>query len=186
MITLEIPKPWITQCRKFAEASVDSSQSTWRVNREKAITDIFTGKMGEVGAFIHLCELGQLPTPPDFTVYTARNKSFDADLFMGNYRVHCKTQSAESMEKYGVSWILQYGAKRCDPLFKRRDQDDLFMGMSLNGQEVTIHLRTRVNDLFEWEAVGLPTLKWLEQTKRAVYFDAIEKAPKSVRWVPIK
>ena len=185
MVKLEIPKPWITQCRKFAEASVDSSQSTWRVNREKAITDIFTGKMGEVGAFIHLCELGQLPTPPDFTVYTARNKSFDADLFMGNYRVHCKTQSAESMEKYGVSWILQYG-KRCDPLFKRRDSDDLFMGMALDGNEVTIFLRTLVNDLFECEAIGMPAIKWLEATKRAVYYDKIKEAPTKIKWAPIK
>ena len=181
MQTIEIPQKWIKECRKFAEASVDSSKSTWRVNRDRAINDIFVGKMGEVGAFIHFCEVGQMPTPPDFTVYTARNKSFDADLFMGNYNIHCKTQSADSQERYGTSWILQYGT-RCDPLFKRRTNDDLFVGMTLKENVVTLHTIMTVNNLFECGAVGLPAIKWLEETKRAVYFDVIEKTPKHIRW----
>lgn len=185
MQNVEIPRKWINQCKKFAEDSVNSSQSTWRINRERAVNDIFVGKMGEVGAFIHFCELGQTPTPPDFVVYNARNKSFDADLFMGNYNIHCKTQSAESQERYGTSWILQYGT-RCDPLFKRRTNDDLFMGMTLSGNIVTIHTIINVNNLFECGAVGLPAIKWLEETKRAVYYDKIKNTPRSVRWVSFK
>lgn len=103
----------IAKCRSFAQAQYKTSRSQYRrrnqSNPDRIISQIVDGKMGELMVERHLIETGFSSSSPDFEIYTARNKSFDADLFCGKVNVHVKTQSAESAQRYGASWVFQAG-----------------------------------------------------------------------------
>lgn len=182
-VVIEVPEYLRKLCRDFAADSEPSSASTWNSSRAKRLNDIYVGKVGECAAFLHLEALGHDVLPPDFAVYIGSQKSFDADLTCDDYRIHCKTQSAASMAKYGISWILQYDERRRDPLFSRRDRNDIFVGMTATDDGVVeIQAICRVMDLFSGGAVLEPAIEWLRATKRAIYFREIQKFTPAKRW----
>lgn len=103
------------QCKDFANKQLDTSRDQYRrrnqSNPERIIKQISDGKMGELLAYDHMKLLGFDCTEPDFAIYTARFKSFDADLISGDTHVHVKTQCQSSAAKYGTSWVFQAGGR---------------------------------------------------------------------------
>ena len=173
----------------FAEASIDSSFNHWKArgvkDKEKAMIDIFTGKMGELGVYQLLCKKGYFATKPDFEIYLGRRKSFDADITSGELKFHCKAQNIESMLKYGESWILQYGGEgkgHTDKLFKHQSPKDYLVPTMVEGNSVTIYGIVKISILFEKDMIRLPKVVWFHKTKRAIYWDDLKTLSHYNRW----
>jgi len=150
------------------------------------------GALGEIGIYRMLKRLGMKVSPPDFNVYEAKNKSYDADLSdKDGYRFHCKSQSRESEEAYGGSYILQYGGNgegHVDKLFKRRTNRDFLIPclVDVDAKEVIIYGCIKVETLFKKDLIKMPRVKWLEFSKRAVYLEDLFTLSWYERWGRLK
>jgi hypothetical protein len=191
--TVIISKHWKDKCLEFAEKSLESSKNHWRkrnvVSEARMKEDIYTGKMGEVGAYIFLKSLDLSATKPDFEIYEKGRKSFDADITCGKYNLHCKSQSQSSADKYGTSWILQYSGKgfgHTDKLFKKRTPQDYLVPTQVLGDRVAIYGIIKISLLFDQDMIELPKAKWFQDTKRAIYWDTIKYLSHYDRWGFIK
>lgn len=189
---IRIEDDQVELCRKFAEECVGTNVSTYAMrgqhNRDKIMNDIFTGKLGEIGVYEFLREFEFDVAFPDFEIYTGRKKSWSADMsikFEGrDLRIHCKTQTQSSVDKYGKSWILQYsgtGKGHQDRLFKSADQDD-FMALSIvrhhptHGYFVDVLAVLQFIFLRDSNLLEEPVLSYLAATKKAIYFESLEAA----------
>jgi hypothetical protein len=92
----------------------DSNQSI--IN--KIMDDHYISKLGEEAVKKVLSQYAVVEGP-DYTLYTANNKSWDDDLFIEGEGIAVKTQKRSSAEKYGVSWTFQAGAVRKDKILER-------------------------------------------------------------------
>jgi hypothetical protein len=123
-------------CTDFAQKQLVTSRSKYRqrnqTNQVRITQQIADGKMGELFAARHLRKQGYVCSDPDFEIYTARNKSFDADLVVEladpfeSRAVHVKTQNNESARRWGSSWVFQAGGAgygNTDPLLDRTTND---------------------------------------------------------------
>jgi hypothetical protein len=187
--TVKITKADREKCEEFANASVDSSLNHYKRrkqgNRDKIIQDITTGKLGEIAAYRLLRRNGIYSRQPDFEIYDARGKSFDADLGWKEYNFHCKAQNEDSANKYGVSWILQWGGKghgHVDKLFKRQEPTDYLIPSLVRDDCVDIFGCIRVSTLFDEGCIKAPAVKWLEDCKRAIYLEDIRDLRWRDRW----
>lgn len=90
-------------CRQFAKDMFDSSGEHYvryrHASRSRVIDQIAFGKVAEFAVFKHLGT-----TFPDMNHYSARDKSWKADLFLGDTPVHVKSCLANTYD----SWIFQY------------------------------------------------------------------------------
>ena len=159
-----LSKYWIDKCRKFSIDAVESSRDlyTYRgtTNINKIIEDIYIGKAGEVGAYKYLLQQGVVCSKPDFKIYDARRKSFDADLNIPDMGVHVKSQGMDSAEKFGNSWLFQ----RTDPVYLKPNYD-LFLGTLVDGNTVYIIKECLINELDFQDC----KVFWFNKTKVAVY-----------------
>lgn len=116
-------------------------------------------------------------SPPDFTIYEKKKKSFDADMKTDSFDVHVKTQDKASGEKYGISWVFQYsggGYGHTDPLLAKPTVRDLavFVTVDMTALSCTIHAATRCVLLPKF--LSLPKLIQLYGSKRVVYLDSLK------------
>ncbi len=168
------------RCRKFAEESVDSSQKVWsrgRITRARLVEDIYTGKLGEYAAFLHISKFEVGLSEPDIQVYSARKKSWIADLTSRYHDFHCKTQSLSSATKYGVSWIFQHEpGKRVDPILKDPGPRDSLVLMSMiDGETVEVRIVLPVSMAIENKLFEPPKCSFFLGNKLAIYWDSIKK-----------
>jgi len=87
-------------------------------NVKKIVQDICNGKIAELLVHRYLVEKGKACTPPDFVIYPAHAKSFDADLVCDGINIHVK--SCIPSDKWGNSWCFQPN----DSLVKSPDTND--------------------------------------------------------------
>jgi len=110
LIEFDFTTEEVKNCKDFAGA-MDTSLYAKR-NRssdEKRTFDSYIGKLGEVAVYKYLKDKVPELTYPDFKIYKAKEKSWDFDLKGHGYNIHVKTQDLAQGEKYGTSWIFQYG-----------------------------------------------------------------------------
>lgn len=157
----------LTFAKECVGTNVDEYAKRGQSNRDKIINDIYIGKLGEAAMAKYLKSHGTV-LGPDYTIYGKRKKSFDADLHYNEQKLHIKTQSLFSAEKYGISWILE---KR-DPLLNGKNQEDLIAlcvenrhGIEFKGMFVLSDIR---------ESFALPKLKWFQENKIALYWDDLK------------
>jgi hypothetical protein len=186
---IKITKSDLSKCEEFALGSAGTSLDHYarrgQNNGDKIITDIITGKLGEIAVYRYLRKKGIMATAPDFKIYDKRRKSFDADINYGKWNFHCKSQNQDSARKYGVSWILQYGGNgngHVDKLFKNRGKYDILVPTLVHDDYVEIFGLISVDKLFEYDMIKKPKVKWLEFSKRAVYKNDLEKLNYYYRW----
>ena len=165
MREVKITKYWRDKCMKFATEVVDTNKALYLYRGagsvSKIIEDIYIGKLGEVGVYKHIKDMGSECTKPDFEIYSKKRKSYDADLFINEDKcVHVKSQSAESALKYGHSWLFQ----RTDPVYVKPN-NDYFYGTMVDDTVVYIVKETRIRYL----KFKPCKLKWFNKTKVAVY-----------------
>lgn len=128
--------------QNFALKSVDSNAGHYRTrqqfNREKIMFDIFVGKASEIGVSKILREqLGLSVSTPDFGVYEAKHKNYNADLtFKTNEGsavggIHVKSQHSNSAARFGLSWCFQ----KTDPLILSPEKLDYLVLCVLNSPD---------------------------------------------------
>lgn len=170
---------------KCAPTNADQYARRGQSNLDKIKKDIITGKIGESKLAKYIEANGTTTSGSDLQIYKRGKKSWACDIktYDPDLEINCKTQSMDSIKRYGVSWILQYGGNghgHCDALFKPENQGDniYFVGMS----EHTIYCAMLVRDLFTHNLIKEPVLDWLKQSKRAVYYKDIELLPRNIRY----
>lgn len=176
-------------CEDFAKKSIESSRSHWLkrgvVSESKMLSDIVTGKLGEFAAHKFLVYMDIMAESPDTEIYESKRKSFNSDLSFEGLNFHCKTQSLESQQKYGSSWILQYGGNghgHTDKLFRAQSENDYLIPMTVNKSTVKIHGIISIPLLFANNMIKLPKCDWFKDTKRAIYLEDITKLTYDQRW----
>lgn len=165
--------------QSFALRSVDSSAGHYRsrqqFNREKITHDIFVGKASEIGVSRILREqLGLSISTPDFGVYEAKHKNYNADLTFkineGNVvgGIHVKSQHSNSAARFGLSWCFQ----KTDPLILNPEKLDYLVLCVLNSPD-----EVEIKGILKAEsAKGIyaePVKEALRKTKTVLYYKDI-------------
>ena len=156
------------------------------------------GKAGELAVWRHLASPAY--ARPDFAIYAAAQKSFDADLTRtlkasggGGGDVHVKTQEWSMADRFGASWTFQYAdrhGKRTSGNWDRRVFGDdaatcadlctfcLFLGdVYATTWRVMIVGSWRLRDLRAASSVfGYPIKLDLRPAKRVVYLERLMDA----------
>ena len=95
----------------------DSNQSI----QKKVMDDHFVSKLAEEAVRI-LFEARECSViGPDYSVYEAKRKSWDADLKINGLDVAVKTQRRSAADRYGLSWTFQDSPERRDPILDMPD-----------------------------------------------------------------
>lgn len=177
------------RCEEFANQQLHTSLDHYRRRKQgnapKIIQDITTGKLGELATHRMLRRHGFYAKAPDFKIYEGRKKSFDADITWQQFAFHCKSQSEDSVNKYGASWILQWGGRghgHVDKLFKHVAPTDYLVPATIHSDHARIYGVVPVAKLFELDLIKPPKVDWMADTKRAIYFDDIKKLSWRDRW----
>ncbi len=183
MIKYSFTKEELDACKLFSE-SVDTSyySSRFQFNEQKRQKDALIGKLGEVATYHSLKDKISNLTIPDFKIYSAKEKSWDFDLKGSEGNFHVKTQDVEQGEKYGVSWIFQYGNGKNQHYDKEifdkvtPNQYVTFVSLSLKDNFAIIRAILKLEFLHERKLFGLPKLEHLQKAnKKAVYLKDIER-----------
>jgi len=167
---------------KFAEDSVETSLKHYarrnQTNATKIKGDIYVGKVGEQLVHDYLKKYDPTITEPDYKVYKPREKTWAPDMHTDTYNVHVKTQSIESSNKYGISWILQYddAGKHRDKHLVNPQDNDLQVFTLVDVIKKHFHICAVIPIKFMVEhLLDLPKLDYLQKTKRAVYYKRIQE-----------
>jgi len=143
----------------------------------KRTRDQVVGKMGEFATYHYLKHIYPNLSEPDLKIYTISKKSWDFDLKSEDpqLNLHVKSQSLESGQRYGVSWIFQNGDHE---IFNSTKQNQYisFVSADMNNTKCTIQAVVKLEHLHENKLFKLPVLKKLqEMNKLAIYFDDLKK-----------
>jgi hypothetical protein len=174
----------IRAATEFSEKQDTSFYATRnQTNATKRTLDAKIGKLGEFAVYRLL--LPTLPnlSPPDCAIYEAKHKSWAFDLVAKDYNIHVKSQDVRQSERYGMSWLFQFG----DPSSRRGYDKEIFdkitpnqviafttIDTSTNTAEVKAVVRLEL--LHEHNLFGEAKLPQLRvANKKAVYFSELEK-----------
>lgn len=178
----------VQKCKEFA-GQMDTSlyAKRNRSSEEKRIFDSYIGKLGELAAYQYLKPMVPDLTYPDFKIYKASEKSWDFDLKGSEYNVHVKTQDLAQGEKYGTSWIFQYGNganRNYDrEIFDRTSPNQwiLFVSLDTEKPEGIIRAFVPLDFLHEKKLWAMPVLKHLQfANKLAIYLKDLQFYPKNM------
>lgn len=171
--TYILPREIYILCKHFAFKSYATNEDCYSKRGQsdtyKIIDDITVGKLAEWGVFFMYLQEGRHNiSSPDMNIYSIRNKSYDPDLKWGLYRLHIKSQTFESSERYGSSWMFQ--AK--DPLFAKADDCDIIIGCRVhldNINDDTCLVEIQLEKPFCQLVIGEPKLSKFVNGKKAIY-----------------
>lgn len=112
-------------CADFSVEAVKVSYDHYKkrnnADKSKIQNDIFYGKLAEVMVFKLFKSHKKPITAPDFMIYDADAKSFEADFLSNGKNVHVKSCLADSFNSN--SWVFQI----TDPLVKNPQPPDFLM-----------------------------------------------------------
>jgi len=183
MAVIELSNEEVMKCRRFALDVVDTNIEKYRqrnqFNKKKIIKDIYVGKKGEIAAWKYLNNIGVdegtytsgiFTNKPDFEIYGARRKSFDADLFdeTSKESFHVKTMTHESAERWGLSWSFQIE----DPLVSRPEQKDHIVLCEVL-DKFNVDVKFVMDALMAQNLYGVPRLYKLRRIKKVLYWKDI-------------
>jgi hypothetical protein len=109
----------------------DMYASRNQTNENKVRSDIYMGKMAEFAVYNYLISKGKICSAPDVMIYTAKQKSYDADLLInGIAPLHVK--SCMVVSGYDNSWVFQPN----DPLVTSPLEDETIALVSVTSDGV--------------------------------------------------
>ena len=116
---------------------------------------------------VNLKSLNLLCSEPDLKIYNSKDKSFSCDLNCGKYKIHVKSQTVQSVKRYGHSWLFQ----RTDPLCVEPDEYDIFAftEVDLSSKTVQVIGFCNVLDIKENDLFGECKIYSFRRTKIALY-----------------
>jgi hypothetical protein len=110
-------------CKIFSDevyiTNKDMYASRNQDNEGKVKADIYMGKLAEFAVFNYLWSLGKEVSAPDIMIYQAKNKSYDADLYI-NSQAPLHVKSCMEISGYSNSWVFQPN----DPLVSNPNEDE--------------------------------------------------------------
>jgi len=165
----------VTRAEAFADAVTktvnyrDSNQSVI----EKIRDDHFVSKLGEEAVRFVFEQRDCIIEGPDYTIYSGKRKSWDADLKINDLEVAVKTQRRSAAQRYGLSWTFQDSPERRDPIL---DMPDAWVCLVVyedlkDGYECMVYPLRKIKQLI-FEA---PRLGRLVGKKQAVYLETLQK-----------
>lgn len=160
------------------------SEALYRSRGELSVAkirkDITNGAIAEYAAYEYLKSIGINTTAPDLAVYEGRRKSFSADLTAGGKTFHVKSQTKESADKYGLSWLFQ----EQDKIITLPGENSYLVLCLVDGTDV--HIKAIINEveLSEADVVSKPKIGRYAISKKAIYFADLEKSNLNL-WVTI-
>ena len=113
----------VARATAFAEAVTetvnyrDSNQTIQKKIRD----DHFVSKLGEEAVCSVFEARDCTIEGPDYTIYSGKRKSWDADLKINDLEVAVKTQRRSAAKRYGLSWTFQDSPERRDPILDLPD-----------------------------------------------------------------
>lgn len=91
-------------CVQFAKDVINSNMDAYANRNQADFIKVFNDLViGKVCEFVVYNELGT--SYPDLKVYAKKDKSFDADLTLDDYKIHVKSCRKKSI--FGESWVFQ-------------------------------------------------------------------------------
>ena len=162
----------------FAANSVKTSQDMYarrgQSDVNKIIWDIRNGKLAEEISYSLLSKNFPNLSAPDYQIYQAGQKSWDADLKNDKIQIAVKSQNKETAERFGLSWIF---SKNDTNVFDTNDQHHYACFVMLDLKRSYGVLKAIVS--IEWlkqNNLFKPLRKAnLNSTKVAVYYDDLKK-----------
>lgn len=149
--------------------TVDYADSN-QFDKNKIRQDHFISKLGEEAVKIAFERLGKTVLGPDYTVYTAKQKTWEADLTIEQTPVAVKTQRKSAALRYGLSWSFQCSTHRKDPVLNDPEAWVVFVECDdLKNFECTVYPPFQIKELLFED----PVLPHLKGKKRVVYAEKL-------------
>jgi len=172
---VQLPPEAVRRAQAFAEAVTstvnyrDSNQSVL----QKIQDDHFVSKLGEEAVRFVFEARERVVEGPDYTGYTGKGKSWEADLKINALDAAVKTQRRSAAKRYGLSWTFQDSPERRDPIL---DMPDAWVCLVVYedlkpGYECVVYPLRKIKQLI-FEA---PRLSRLVGKKQAVYLETLQK-----------
>ena len=173
--TVQLSSEAVARAAAFAQAVTatvnyrDSNQTI----RQKIQDDHFVSKLGEEAVKFIFEQRDCTIQGPDYTIYSGKGKSWDADLKINELEVAVKTQRRSAAKRYGLSWTFQDSPERRDPIL---DMPNAWVCLVVyedlkEGYECVVYPLRKIKQLI-FEA---PRLSKLVGKKQAVYLETLQK-----------
>jgi len=176
---IKISKYIMDKCLLFAGARLANSEKVYMkrapTDKYKIHSDLLAGIIGEYGAYKYLLSIGVKVSKPDLKLYAAKQKNFNADLQGSEIKIHVKSQTSESVKRYGHSWILQ----KTDPMLARPNAQDYLLFTEVEGDEVNILGLVNVKEMVDNRLIGECRVPAFRQTKIALYLNQLSTIVRS-------
>ena len=171
---IQLPLEAVTRATAFADAVTgtvnyrDSNQDV----KQKIRDDHFVSKLGEEAVRFVFEGRHCIIKGPDYTIYSGKQKSWDADLIINGLDVAVKTQRRSTANRYDLSWTFQDSPERRDPIL---DMPDAWVCLVVyedlkEGDECLVYPLRKIKQLI-FEA---PRLSKLVGKKQAVYLETLQ------------
>lgn len=173
---IELGQDIYDKCKNFANKRIEGSSYLYAYRGEssknKMIDDCVIGTLGEWAAYYYLKNKGIKVSEPDMNIYPARRKTFNADLFNKELRVHVKSQSDKSFKYYGASWLLQ----KKDRIVLTPDDDEFFIFVRVSGLIGDVVGSCRVKDIVDNNLWSECKVEKYRHSKVALYLVELQKS----------
>jgi hypothetical protein len=179
---INIKDIWIQNANNFAQQSISTNIKVYAArnqpNIQKGMNDNKIGKIGEEVVCAYAQNILPDITSPDYTIYKVRNKSWEKDLqsIKANIKIGVKTQTVESANKYGESWVFQNQDKGIHGSGKTEENNYIaFTLIDLDNKIGIIRAIVKVSWLHNNNLFMPMKLAHLQNNKKAVYYNELLK-----------
>lgn len=171
---VRISQHFYNNCVNFANKRIGKSSDLYSRRGEKRIekilNDIVTGTVGEYGVYKYLKSQNVITSKPDLEIYEKRNKSFDADLYNDEVKIHVKSQGTASAKRYGNSWLLQ----RSDRVTRNPGKNEYYAFTEVDGKDVIILGIVKCSDIIKYDLLEECKVPSYRHSKYALYWNSIK------------
>ncbi|UAY53593.1 hypothetical protein [Ferruginibacter albus] len=171
IIQVNVEKEKVIKAWSFAKdvvATIDYSDSN-QTNLQKIRIDHFVSKIGEEACKMVMSKFAKVKEP-DYTIYSADEKSWEDDLYVNEIGVAVKTQRRSDAKKYSLSWTFQAGKYRRDIILDDPDAWVVFVECDdEDPYQCYVYPPYQIKEL----SFGEPRLSRLKDSKKVVYANAL-------------
>jgi len=172
---IQLSSEAVARATAFASAVVSTVnyRDSDQIIKQKIQDDHFVSKLGEEAVRFVFERRDCKIEGPDYTIYSGKQKSWDADLKINDLEVAVKTQRRSAAKRYGLSWTFQDSPERRDPIL---DLPEAWVCLVVfedlkDGFECVVYPLRKIKQLI-FEA---PRLSRLVGKKQAVYLETLQK-----------
>lgn len=175
----------IKQAEEFADLRCAENQELYERRGGFKRADIVAGALGELAAYKMLTNWGFEVNKPDFTIHDRVKKSFNADFIdEKGHHFHVKSQSMESVKRYGRSWIMQ----RHDPIIRKPRYNHYLLPtvVDLENNEVRIYGTYSIHSIVTDNKLGECRAPMFRATKVALYLEDLDSYSNKAKWAALR